>query len=226
MSKKITGHNNASALELLNNLSDDVVETLKESNKQARKRNRLAKLQYQQSILDYEQAERKYLIEKSYLQPTFRVSATEFLLCEPDYMNDPEQAGEAKYLTDLGYDIDERVLRLELRVDNEVQYMRPNMVLPRVKSGLNNESMNAMTEHVYFVRVDNLKLSDSSYVDAYLVYRDKTTLPVIHKYRLTQRQGSALRRWDVVHRDTVYSTARNKQSNLNQSTVCERLFQV
>jgi len=225
---EIMSENNKEGEVLRTELSaDDVKEALsliKESNKQARKRNRWAKRQHQQSVLNYEQAERQYLIEKSRMQPTFRLSVTEFLQCEPDFMNDPEQASEAKYLSGFGVCIDERVLRVKIHVKGEAEYMRPSLVFHQV-GDLIDERGYSMSELIYFVEVERLDmLEGSNSTLLYLVYRDKTTLPVIHKYRLTQQQDSALRRWDAVHLDTIYVTSHKNSFALTTSKTCASFF--
>jgi len=104
---------------LLSSNAEQALSILKESNRLARKRNRLAKRQYRQSVLDFEQAERQHL------QPSFRIKVTEFLTCAPDAMADPEQAVEAKYLSEHGIAVDELVLRLKIDVKGDAEYMRP-----------------------------------------------------------------------------------------------------
>lgn len=204
---------------------DELLLVAKQSNKHARKRNRLAKRQHEQLVLNYEQAERQYLIEKSRMQPKFRLSVTEFLMCEPDFMNDPEQASEAKYLADFGVGVDARVLRIKVDVKGDMEYMRPSIIIEKSKNNDADERAYAMTELIYFVPVASIELSGSDNSStAYLVYRDKTTLPVVHKYRLTQQLDSALRRWEAVHLDTVYATSHKNLSTLNSSMGCAELF--
>lgn len=205
--------------------NEEAIQLFKESNKQARKRNRLAKRQYKQSVLNYEQVERQYLIEKSRLQPTFKLSVTEFLTCEPDFVNDPEQAGEAKYLADSGIGVDERVLRIKLQVKNDAEYMQPSIVIQKTESNVSDERTLAMSDLLYFVPVDSVLVSsDKSGMELFLVYRDKTTLPVIHKYQLVQRYDSALLRWDVSHLDTVYVSSHKKLQSFNSASGCAALF--
>ena len=197
----------------------------KKSNKHARKRNRLAKRQYQQSVLNYEQVERQYLIEKSHLQPSFRLSVTEFLTCEPDFVNDPEQASEAKFVFGYGVGLDERVLRIKVHVKGDAEYMRPSLVITRDAEGIVDERAFAMSELLYFVPADSIYISpESGACEVYLVYQDKTTLPVIHKYRLVQRNDSALPRWDAFHCDTVYARSHKGVSSYEKSDGCAALF--
>jgi len=204
---------------------DEALLLLKENNKQARKRNRIAERQYQQSVLNHEQVERQYLIEKSRLQPTFRLSATEFLMCEPDFVNDPEQASEAKFVSGFGVELDERVLRIKLHVKGDAEYMRPGLVIPRRANSDINEQAYAMSELLYFVSVDSVKVSkENGSLDVYLVYQDKTTLPVIHQYQLTQRNDSALPRWDSSHVDTVYAASHKNVSKYKYAQACAKLF--
>lgn len=216
--------NNTQLIEQLNSNLKEALSIVRESNKHARKRNRLAKLEYQQSVLNYEQAERQYLLEKSSLQPSFRLSVTEFLTCEPDFVNDPEQASEAKYLSDLGIGVDERVLRIRIRVVGEADYLRPSIVMETQAEGEKDQRAYSMTELIYFFPVDSIGMADRSGSMVYLVYRDKTTLPVIHKFRLTQQQDSALSRWDAVHLDTAYAMSHKSQSAFNYSAGCAVLF--
>jgi len=223
MSKNNSNNDLLNAESVSDNLKQ-ILSALKKHNKYARKRNWLAKHQHQQSILNYEQAERQYLIEKSSMQPTFRLTVTEFLMCEPNFMNDPEQAGEAQYLSDLGVSVDERVLRIKVHVKGDAEYMRPSIVIEKSDKGL-DERAHSMTELIYFVPVASINISnDLKSSSAYLVYRDKTTLPVIHKYRLMQQQDSALRRWDAVHLDTVYASSHKDLPMLNSSKGCAALF--
>ena len=204
---------------------EEAIPVLKESNKQARKRNRLAKQQYKQSVLNYEQVERQYLIEKSRLQPTFKLSVTEFLTCEPDFVNDPEQAGEAKFLADLGVSVDERVLRIKLQVKNDAQYMQPSIVIQKAEQDEADERIIAMSDLLYFMPVNSVYLPEEKpCIDVFLVYRDKTTLPVIHKYQFSQRHDSALLRWDVSHLDTVYVSSHKDLPSFNRAAGCAALF--
>jgi len=197
-----------------------LVSVLHKGNKLARKRNRIAKQEYRQSVLNYEQVERQYLIEKSRLQPTFRLSVTEFLTCEPDFVNDPEQASEVKFLFDRGVGIDQRILRIKITVKGDAEYMQPSMVIPLLQDE-EDERAYAMSDLLYFVPVDRLEVNDPQ-LETYLVYRDKTTLPVIHKYRFDQRTDSTLLRWDVAHLDTAY--ADSHLSKFNNISNCSALF--
>ena len=201
------------------------IAVVKENNKQAKKRNRLAKKQLQQSILNYEQLERQYLIEKSALQPTFGLFVTEFLMFEPDYLNDPELASEAAFLADLGIALEERVLRFRVRVKGDAEYRRPTMVVERNGETESHERAYSMSELLYFVPLSEISLNHGgeSFI-AYFVYRDKTTLPVVHKYRVTQLQGSTLSRWEVAHMDTVYASSHGDIPALKSAAGCEALF--
>jgi len=211
--------------ELFASHAEKVLLAIKENNKQARKRNRLAKRAYRQSVLNYEQAERQYLLEKSRLQPSFRLTATEFLACKPDFMNDPEQAGEAKYLADLGVKIDERVLRLTFGVKGDAEYMRPSLVIKKLDKAAADDKVYAMSELLYFATFNNIEINQEALCFfAYLVYRDRTTLPVVHKYRLTQEPDSALRRWEVAHLDTAYATSHKASLRLDSAHGCAALF--
>lgn len=225
MSKNNNKESDVLGTELVAGHLEQALSAFKEHNKQARKGNRLAKRQYLQSVLNYEQAERQYLIEKSRMQPTFRLLVTEFLMCKPDFMNDPEQAGEAKYLSDLDVAVDARVLRIKVHVKGDAEYMRPSIVIQKSGKESVDEHAYAMTELLYFVPVDSIELSASvTSSSAYLIYRDKTTLPVIHKYGLIQQHDSALRRWDAIHLDTVYVSAHKDLSKLNSSEGCATFF--
>ena len=212
------------AVTALTSSINGALEQLKKHNKQAKKRNRLAEKQYQQSVLNYQQVERQYLIEKSHLQPSFRLSVSEFLTCEPDFVNDPEQAEEAKFVFGFGVGLDERVLRIKLHVKGEAQYMCPSIVIPTLNGG-QNEQAYAMTEYLYFVPVERMSINKKmNTVDVYLVYRDKTTLPVIHQFQLIQRNDSALPRWDSVLVDTVYATSHKQVSRFENAQGCATLF--
>ncbi|MFT6099386.1 MAG: hypothetical protein ACJAYF_001931 [Arenicella sp.] len=197
---------------------------IKESNKHARKRNKLAKRQHRQSVLDYEQAQRQYLIEKSRLQPKFRLSVTEFLTCEPDFVNDPEQASEAKYLAGQGVGIEQRVLRLKLDTKGDADYMRPSIVISQANRAADQRAY-SMTDLIYFVEVATIDTTDEhGGITVFLVYRDKTTLPVIHKFRLTPNHDLALPRWDTVQLDTAYVGSHKDFPSLNSSTACAQFF--
>ena len=225
MSKKNHIENDMLVSELLTRYGEDALSEIKESNKHASKRNRLAKRQYQQSVLNYEQLERQYLIEKSTLQPSFRLSVTELLMCQPDFLNDPEVASEATYLANLGVDVDQRVLRLSVEVTGDAEYWRPNMIIGQFKTGIADERVDSMSGGLYFAPIDSIDMTEG--VDAfpvYFVYRDKTTLPVIHKYRVTLQRDSSLRRWEVTHLDTIYASSHENLSVLNSSSGCAALF--
>ncbi|MBL4674277.1 MAG: hypothetical protein JKX81_18600 [Arenicella sp.] len=208
-------------------LSSDIVqamELIKESNQHARKRNKLVKRQYRQSVLDYEQAERQYLIEKSSLQPKFRLSVTEFLTCKPDFVNDPEQASEAKYLSGQGVGLEQRVLRLKLDTKGDAHYMRPSIVISDANKSADQRAY-SMTDLIYFAEVANVDAADGDgSITVFLVYRDKTTLPVIHKYRLTPNHDLTLPRWDTVQLDTIYVGSHKDSPSLNSSTACAQFF--
>jgi hypothetical protein len=197
---------------------------LDETNKHARKSNKLAKRQLRQSVLDHEQAERHYLIEKSSLQPKFRLLVTEFLTCEPDFVNDPEQASEAKYLAEKGVGLEQRVLRLKLETKGGADYMRPSIVFGKIEKTA-DERAYAMTDLIYFAELASVDAADGDgCITVFLVYRDKTTLPVIHKYRLSPNHDVALPRWDAVLLDTVYVESHRDSPQLNSSAVCATYF--
>lgn len=215
--------NNTMVSELVSTL-EETLTAFEQSNKYARKRNKIAKQQLRQSVLNYEQVERQYLIEKSHLQPTFKLSVTEFLTCEPDFLNDPEQATEAKFLSGVGIGVDERVLRINLDVKGDAVYMQPSLVIGRVRS-VDDEQASGMTNKLYFVAFDQLSADHSiAELVVYLVYRDKTTLPVIHKYKLVKRVDSTLLRWDAIHLDTVYVSSHKKISRLKNAIGCAEYF--
>jgi len=214
-----------SELESLTEHLKEAVSVAKKSNKHARKRNRLVKLQHRQAALNYEQAERQYLIEKSRMQPKFRLTATEFLLCEPDFLNDPELASEAKFLSGYSVAVDERVLRVKIHVSGGAEYMRPSVVFTKSSERVCDELAYSMTELICFIPVTNIGTSDNANSSlVYLVYQDKTTLPVILKYQLVPNHDSALPRWDVVHLDTVYATSHKGISTFSHSQGCAALF--
>ena len=213
-------------------LSDDpqqLLSVIEQSNKLARQRNRLAKRQHQQSMLDFEQAQRQYLIEKAHLQPSFRMTVTEFLTCEPSSMSDPEQAGEAKYLSDRGIGIDTLVLRFRLDVKGDSEYMRPYLVLHRPSDTGSDQRACSMSELLYFTTLESVgdglvKAQEKHSFYVYFVYRDKTTLPVVHKYRVSQLQNSGLRRWEVEHVDTAYAKSHKNLARFYSSQGCDKLF--
>jgi hypothetical protein len=221
--------NKGSDLSELERLTQGIYKLLRvvgKSNQHARKRNRLAKRQQQQSSLAYEQAERQYLIDKSGLQPSFRLSVTEFLTREPDFVNDPEQASEAKHLCQQGVGIEQRVLRLKLDVKGDANYMRPSMVVGK-KGKPADERADSMTDLIYFVEIAGVDVSNvDGCITMFLVYRDQTTLPVIHKYRLTPNHILALPRWDTVHLDTVYVSSNKNSLSLNSSRTCAEFFDI
>ncbi len=211
--------------EWLARYADAAISVLNERNKLARKHNRLGKRQHQQAVLNYEQAERQYLIEKAHLQPSFRLSATEMLSSEPDFVNDPEQATEAKFLADKGVKVDQRVIRLKLHVKGEAEYLRPSLVIQASDKNIDDERTLSMTDLLYFVELDNVGLSGEplSFL-AFFVYRDKTTLPVVHKFRLTQQRESSLLRWEAEHLDTAFAKSHKVIKNLNNTDGCAALF--
>ena len=203
---------------------EETLTVFEQSNKYARKRNKIAKQQLRQSELNYEQVERQYLIEKSHLQPIFKLSVTEFLTCEADFLNDPEQATEAKFLSGVGIGVDERVLRIVLDVKGDAVYMQPSVVVGKTKP-VDDEQAFSMTSKLYFVAIDQVSIDQSvSELTLYLVYRDKTTLPVIHKYKLVKRADSTLLRWDAMHLDTVYVSSHKKISRLKNAVGCAEYF--
>jgi len=211
--------------ELLARYADATLSALKERNKQARKRNRLGKRQHQQAVLNYEQAERQYLIEKAHLHPSFRLSATEMLSSEPDFVNDPEQAAEAKFLADKGVKVDQRVIRLKLHLKGQAEYLRPSLVIRASEKNTDDERILSMTDLLYFVELNNVDLSGEPHSFlAFFVYRDKTTLPVVHKLQLTQQSESTLLRWEVGHLDTAYAKSHKVIKNLNNADGCAALF--
>ncbi len=198
---------------------------LKKTNKHAAKHNRLIKQQIRQAALEYELTERQYLIDKSALQPKFRLTVTEFLTCEPDFVNDPEQASEAKFLADRGVRQDQRALKIRLESEGGAPYMHPNILFKQKGQSNHDDRIYAMNEKTFFIDIASLDLTESTTSTmAYLVYRDRTTLPVLHQYQLTQRQGSALLRWDVQHLDTVYATNKDNTKTLNTHSGCAELF--
>jgi len=215
---------NSQQVDDLNTNLKKALTVFKESNKHARKKNIIAKQQLKQSLLNYEQVERQYLIEKSHLQPIFKLSITEFLTCEPDFLNDPEQATEAKFLSGVGIGSDERVLRIQLDVKGDEVYMQPSIVIGK-NNPVDDEQAFDMTDKLYFVAVEQVTVDQSTKeLDVYLVYRDKTTLPVIHKYKLVKRTNSNLLRWDALHLDTVYVSSHKKMPLLKSATGCEGYF--
>ena len=204
---------------------DRFIAEQKQQNKHSTKRNALSQQKLQLDQLRLDQAERLYLLEKSKLQASFKLSVTEFLLCEPNFMVDPEQAGEAKFLTDLGVEIDERVLRLQVTVVQKGQILRPRLVIKNNHKKNSDDLAFAMSEKLYFLPVKRLCEGVSTQAfDAYWVYHDQTTLPVLQKYRISQQQDSSLARWNVVHEDTVFALAKHSLDTLNLSDGCQSLF--
>lgn len=217
-------NNQLSGTQLLASDISQAMALIEQSNRHARRRNKLAKRQHRQSVLNYEQAERQYLIEKSKLQPKFRLTVTEFLTCEPDFVNDPEQANEAKYLSDQGVAIEQRVLRFKLETKGGADYMRPSIVVRQLGNTSDHRTL-SMTDLIYFVEVAKLDIAESDdCITVFLVYRDKTTLPVIHKYRLTPNHDLALPRWDAVQLDIAYVGSHKDSPRLNNSAACAHFF--
>jgi len=216
----------------MNQLSNDYIEQAlelaKKSNKQAKKRHRLAKQQQRQAELNYQQSERLYLLEKSKMQPKFRVTAGEFLLTEPAFVNDPEQASEAKFLVDNGFNLEQRVVRIKLEVKQEAPFMRPSMLAAAIDES--DDELLSMTSRVFFVALDSIEFGSAASqtseqnFDLYLVYRDQTTLPVVLKFKVTQQHDVRLLRWGVEHVDTAFAVSRHTQSPLTSARVCEGLF--
>lgn len=197
----------------------------KKANKISKKQKRIDEKQYRQSLLDFEQSERQYLIEKSNLQPTFRLSATEVLVCEPDFVNDPEQASEASFLLKKDVLVDQRVLRLQLGVKGHADYMHPSLVYSIASEENPNGLAYAFSEHTYFVPIKELGNSNKvNSLTIYFIYKDKTTLPVIHKYHLNKDMTSSLQRWSVSQVNTVYATTADMQSVFVTAHACEALF--
>jgi hypothetical protein len=195
------------------------------SNGLSQKLNLIKKKQHQQSLLDFEQSERQYLIEKSKLQPSFRLSVSETLSCEPDFVNDPEQASESSFLKAKGVEYDSRVLRLRLDVKGGTEYMHPSIVFLDPEflefSGL----AHAMSEHVYFISLGDAGAKNNiEHLIVYFVYRDQTALPVVHKYKLKKESSSALQRWHVSKIDKVYAKTHNALMTLETAQECEQLF--
>jgi len=227
-----------------------VLSLINKNIKQAKRRNRLLKEQNLQSQLDYQQSARLYLIEKSRMQPLFKLTVNEFLLNKVDYVNDPEHAAEAKFLIDFGYAIDQRLLRIKLTVKGDGTVLHPSLVAKTFEnkaadqsSVLNgnliesveqaeplNECLLSMTSRTFFVAVDSLDITlskdkslDHSF-DLYLVYRDQTTLPVVLKYIIKQQSDSRLLRWENEHVDTMFVESRKTLKLLKNSFFCEQLF--
>lgn len=225
MSQKSTIDLSEAALTLLHEELRAVAGAQMVANHVARKANRMAKKQYQLSLLEYEQRERQYLIEKSALQPTFKVSATEVLVCEPDFVNDPEQASEASFVLANDVGIDHRVLRIRIDAKGDAEYRRPCLFYSINPEQQSNGLAYAFSTNTYFVALEghNNDVHINSVV-IYFVYKDKTTLPVIHQYVLTKDDVSALQRWQVSHQDTVYTTTHSLSLVFDSVSVCESLF--
>lgn len=183
-------------------------------------RNELEKQKYIQTVLDYEQRERQFLIEKSKLQPRFRLKASELLLCEPDFVNDPEQASEASFLVKQGVQIDERVLKLRIESKDSAQYTHPCVLYCfDVQAG---GQAYALSSNTYFINLHGAEQSFS--MNIYFVYKDSTTLPVIHKYHLMKGFEGALQRWSVEHVDTVFTSTAAKGALINTVESAEAFF--
>lgn len=194
--------------------------------KHLKTRNHLAKAQINQDSLKFEQTERLYLLEKSKLQPKFKLNVTEFLLCEADFMNDPEQAGEAKFLADRGIEVDERILRFQVNLEHKGQYLRPRLIISRDNIDSDDDLAFSMHDRLYFLPFSELSNSaQHSAFDAYWVYQDQTTLPVIQKHRITQQKDSSLMRWNAVHEDTVFALSKRPSRSFTSSESCRQLFQ-
>lgn len=215
-----------------NFLYDSISENLKElgilqkkGNKIAKQLNLIKKKQHQQSLLDFEQSERQYLIEKSKLQPSFRLSVSETLACEPDFVNDPEQASESSFLKDMGVECDDRVLRLRLDVKGNAEYMHPSVVFSDPECSEFSGLAHAMNERVYFISLgDTSAKNNIQHLIVYFVYRDQTALPVLYKYKLKKEPNSALQRWHVSKIDKVYAKTHNALVVLETAKECEQLF--
>jgi len=109
-------------------------------------------------------------------------------------------------------------------VKGDTVYMQPSIVIAKTKLADNEQAFD-MTDKLYFVAVDQVKVDQlAGSLDVYLVYRDKTTLPVIHKYKLTKRPDSTLLRWDAIHLDTIYVSSHKKLSQLKNSAGCAKYF--
>ena len=220
MTKKL----NRDESDLINEIGKLVAEQKKQST-HAKKQNLLSAEQLQQNQLKMEQTERLYLLEKSKLQPKFKLSVTEFLLCEPDFMADPEQASEAKFLTDLGIKVDERVLRFQVSVVEKGEYLRPRLVIKRGHQKNGKDLALCMNERLYFLSFNALSSKkDYDAFDTFWVYQDQTTLPVLQKFHVSQQKDSKLTRWNAAHQDTVYALAKHAAKTLNSAKGCSELF--
>ncbi len=209
-------------------LEDYLKQTLaqqKKANKHAKKRNTLAKRELTQTALNYEQAERLYLLEKSKLQPSFKLSVTEFLLCEPSSMNDPEQSAEAHFLSQHSVCTDERVLRFSVNMKAGGNYLRPHLVIQRDDITAEDDLALPLHDLLYFL--PHHQLSSNEHLETfvvYFIYADQTTLPVLHKYQVTQSPDDDLRRWNAVHVDTVYAMSHHKHIEFAKAQDCAALF--
>lgn len=225
MGKENIKQNAQDFIEDLSGTLENVVAQLTDLNKSARKRNRLAKRQLRQDELNYEQLERQYLMEKSNLQPSFKLSVSEFLLSEPDFLSDPEVASEAAYLIDQGFDVEESILRIRVQLIGGGECRRPSLVIARTQSMEPDERVYSMSEGLYFIRLAEINIAKHApEFISYFVYRDKTTLPVVHKYQVAQLENSTLRRWEVSHLDTIFASSHKGLSALNHSLGCADLF--
>lgn len=205
---------------------EELIAAQKKRNKLAKKQNKLAAAELKHKQYTFEQTERLYLIEKSKLQPIFKLQVTEFLLCEPDYMNDPEQAGEAKFLTDLGFEIDERILRFQVNLVEKEPYLRPRLIVSQINNKADEDFAFSLTDKLYFLPFNLLSMNaEETAFDVYFVYQDQTTLPVIQRHRVSQRPGSSLMRWNATHEDTVFSVNKKSLNSLNSAEGCARLFE-
>ena len=204
---------------------EELIAAQKRRNKLAKKQNKLAAAELKHKQYTFEQTERLYLIEKSRLQPKFKLNVTEFLLCEPDYMNDPEQAGEAKFLTDLGFDIDERILRFQISLVEKENYLRPRLIVGQTNNKTDDDYAFSLTDKLYFLPFDLLSMTPrKTAFDCFFVYQDQTTLPVVQRYRASQRPGSSLMRWNASHEDTVFSFSKDSLASLSSAVGCASLF--
>lgn len=202
-----------------------LISAQKKRNKLAKRHNKLAEAQLEHQKNAFEQTERLYLIEKSKLQPRFKLNVSEFLLCEPNYMNDPEQAGEAKFLTDLGFKVDERILRFHVNVIEKEPYLRPRLLVGQKENERDNDFAFSLTDKLYFLPFDLLSTkADETAFDVYFVYQDQTTLPIVQRHRISQQQGSSLMRWNSAHEDTVFTLSKQTLSNLDSAEGCALLF--
>jgi hypothetical protein len=134
------------------------------------------------------------------------------------------QASEAKFLSERGVGLERRVLRLKLDTKGDADYMRPSIVISHADKAADQRA-HSMTDLIYFTEVANVDLADKhGCITAFLVYRDQTTLPVIHKYRLTPNHDLALPRWDTAQLDTVYVGSHKDSPSLNNAAACAQFF--